>query len=105
MKMLTTVPFTVTCPCRLTNVRDFPVPMRHRGVRIELDIRSFRKGKSHERSFYAWNRLGKEYLLGARRRCERSGDGAAYGLAQQAHRARGATASLPDRHGGLLRCP
>src|SRR5262249_61303191 len=105
MKMLTTVPFTVTCPCRLTNVRDFPVPMRHRGVRIELRNRSFRKGKSHERSFYAWNRLGKEYVLRTWNRRGRSGDGAAYGLAQQARRARGATAAVPDRHGGVLRRP
>jgi hypothetical protein len=40
--------------------------MRHRGVWIELRILSFRKRKPHERSFYAWNRLGKEYLLRAR---------------------------------------
>src|SRR6516164_11786999 len=66
----------------LTNVRDFPVPKRHRGVRIELRIRSFRKGKPHERSFYARNRLGKKYLLGPR----------AYGVAREARRARGATA-------------
>src|SRR5262249_25245825 len=64
-----TTPKPATRPlgCRLTNVRDFPVPKRHRGVRIELRHRSFRKGKSHERSFYAWNRLGKEYILSARR--------------------------------------
>src|ERR1700730_16561816 len=49
----------------LTNARDFPVPKRHQGVRIELRNRSFRKGKSHEPSFYAWNRLGKEHLFGS----------------------------------------
>jgi predicted enzyme related to lactoylglutathione lyase len=51
----------------LANVRDFPVPRRHRGVRIELRNRStFEKGKSHEPSFYAWNRLGKEHVFVAR---------------------------------------
>src|ERR1700686_2311481 len=50
----------------LTNARDFPVPKRHQGVRIELRNRSFRKGKSHEPSFYAWNRLGKDHLFGSR---------------------------------------
>src|SRR5215471_6945324 len=46
------------------NVRGFPVTERHRGVRIELRHRSFRKGKSHELSFYAWHRLGKELFSG-----------------------------------------
>ena len=46
---------------RLTNVRD--VPRRHRGVRIELRNQSHRKGKPHECSFYAWNRLGKNTFL------------------------------------------
>src|SRR6266404_5136504 len=68
----------------LTNVRDFPVPMRHRSVRIELRNRSFRKGKSHDCSFYAWNRLGKKHLLRARRRRAGRGDGAPYGLTSQA---------------------
>src|SRR6266571_1670717 len=71
--------------CGLTNVRDFPVPMRHRSVRIELRNRSsFRKGKSHDCSFYAWNRLGKKHLLRARRRRAGRGDGAPYGLTSQA---------------------
>src|SRR5215469_15932965 len=56
------------------DVRDFPVPMRHRGVRIELQNRSFRKGKSHECSFHARSRLGKECVLGAWGRCGWGGD-------------------------------
>ena len=47
--------------------KGLPRPERHRGVRIELRTSiHFEKGKSHEPSFYAWNRLGKEHLFGAR---------------------------------------
>src|SRR5262249_11730175 len=87
---------------RLTNVRDFPVPKRHRGVRIELRNRSFRKGKSHERSFHAWNRLGKECFLGARVCGGRGSNGRENNLPRQARGAGGAAAAVPDRPGGLL---
>ena len=41
--------------------------IKRRGVRIELRNRStFEKGKFHEPSFYAWNRLGKEHVFTAR---------------------------------------
>ena len=58
---------------RLTNVRDFPVPRRHRCARIGLRHQSFQEGKSHEHSVYGWNRLGKKCVFSPWRRCRRSG--------------------------------
>jgi hypothetical protein len=66
----------------LTNVRDFPVPRRHRRARIELRDQSFRKRKSHELSFYGWNRLGKECVFDTWRRCMWRGHDTSHGIAQ-----------------------
>src|SRR5258708_1392771 len=59
------------------NVRDFPVPRRHRRARIGLRDQSFQEGKSHEHSFYGWNRLGKKRFFGAWHRRQGSDHSAA----------------------------
>ncbi len=41
------------------NVRDFPVPKRHRCARIGLRDQSLQKGESHEHSFYGGIDLAK----------------------------------------------
>src|SRR3984957_11869222 len=88
----------------LTNVRDFPVPRRHRCARIGLRDQSFQEGKSHEHSVYGWNRLGKKCVFSPWRRCTRSGPDPSHGGASEACAADRPAAAVSDWHGGVLRC-
>src|SRR5450432_1927726 len=89
----------------LTNVRDFPVPRRHRRARIGLRDQSLQEGKSHEHSVYGWNRLGKECVFSPWRRCRRSGHDPSDGGAGEAYTADRPPTAVFDWHGGVLRSP
>ena len=68
---------------------------------LGCEINLFRKGKSHEHSFYGWNRLGKKCVFSAWRRCRRGGVDAPDGLASEA---RELIAQLPPCLIGMEAC-
>src|SRR6185503_18645297 len=89
--------------CRLTNVRDFPVP-RHASAKIEVCVHVSTNSKrgSHGQRYYRGDRLGKERLFVARRRRGRRGRVAQDGVASSADGSRRAAAGVFDRAGSVL---
>src|ERR1700691_5189326 len=95
---------SIVAPMRseLTNVRDFPVPRRHRCARIGLRYQSFQEGKSHEHSFYGWNRLGKKCVFSPWRRCRWNRHDPSDGLESETCATDCPAAAVLNRHGSVF---